>query len=175
MNNSRLYLKFPTLEDKENVLAFKQEFLRFGQEMAGTGGLDRFNTYEEWLEKVKNDPNPNPTSGRVPAGLFLAYTKEGNNLVGMLQIRYQLNEGLLKGGGHIGDCVRPTEQGKGYATEQIGLALEMCKQKEINPVLITCNKTNVASAKTIIKNGGVLENEIEDDGEMVQRYWIELQ
>ncbi len=38
-----------------------------------------------------------------------------------------------------------------------------------------CDKDNVASARTIIKNGGVLENEVLDDGIPVQRYWIKRQ
>ena len=28
--------------------------------------------------------------------------------------------------------------------------------------------------KTIIKNGGILENEVERDGSVMQRYWITL-
>ena len=36
-----------------------------------------------------------------------------------------------------------------------------------------CNRDNAASARTIVKNGGVLENEILEDGVPVQRYWIE--
>jgi predicted acetyltransferase len=40
---------------------------------------------------------------------------------------------------------------------------------------MVCDKSNVASAKTIIKNGGILENEfVDDDGEINQRYWIDL-
>ena len=40
---------------------------------------------------------------------------------------------------------------------------------------MVCDKDNIASAKTIIKNGGILENEITDeDGSVEQRYWIEL-
>lgn len=40
---------------------------------------------------------------------------------------------------------------------------------------MVCDKSNLASAKTIIKNGGILENEIvDDDGEINQRYWIDL-
>lgn len=35
------------------------------------------------------------------------------------------------------------------------------------------DRDNVASARTIQKNGGILENEIDDDGVPVQRYWIE--
>lgn len=40
---------------------------------------------------------------------------------------------------------------------------------------VTCDKDNNASARTIIANGGIFENELaEDDGSIVQRYWIEL-
>ena len=49
----------------------------------------------------------------------------------------------------------------------------------INRVLLTCDKENIASSKTIISNGGVLENEVIDEvnlGEsgIIQRYWISL-
>jgi predicted acetyltransferase len=42
-------------------------------------------------------------------------------------------------------------------------------------ILITCDKDNIGSAKTIIANNGVLENElVEDNGNIVQRYWITM-
>jgi predicted acetyltransferase len=44
----------------------------------------------------------------------------------------------------------------------------------IDPVLVTCDKSNLGSARTIQKNGGVLENEVGDGKEIVQRYWISL-
>ena len=57
----------------------------------------------------------------------------------------------------------------------IRLALTECKRLGIDKVLMVCDKTNAASAKTIIKNGGILENEVTDeDGEINQRYWISL-
>lgn len=37
-----------------------------------------------------------------------------------------------------------------------------------------CDKTNIASAKSIQNNGGVLENEILVNDNLVQRYWISL-
>lgn len=55
----------------------------------------------------------------------------------------------------------------------IALALEECDKLGIKRVLMCCNKNNLASARTIQKNGGVLQDEISDDGEIVQRYWIE--
>ena len=176
---ARLYLKFPTIEDKQEVLNVKDEFLSCGQKMAGVGGLDKLETYEQWLDKITAEKSKETCpEGRVPATMFLSKRIEDDKLIGFVQIRHDLNDVLLKYGGHIGDCVRPSEQGKGYATEQIGLALEFCKEIGIKDVLITCKKYNVASARTIIKNGGMLENEIPNEFEddvLMQRYWIEMQ
>ena len=65
-----------------------------------------------------------------------------------------------RSGGHIGDGIRPSERRKGYATAMIGLALEECRKLGINKVLMTCDKTNIGSAKSIMNNGGVLESEL---------------
>ena len=174
---SRLYLKVPTKKDKRKVLAFKKEFLESGQKVAGFAGLDKME-FDDWLTKIQNERNKETCGeGRVPATQFLAIREKDEKLVGMVQVRHELNDYLLKFGGHIGDCVRPSEQGKGYATEQIGLALAFCQVLNIDRVLITCKKDNVASARTIIKNGGILENEIPNEFEnnvMMQRYWIDL-
>lgn len=91
-----------------------------------------------------------------------------------MNIRHYLTDALLYTGGHIGDGVRPSERRKGYATAMIALALDECRKLGLDRVLMTCDKTNVGSAKSIIKNGGVLENEVLDDGVLEQRYWIDL-
>ena len=65
--------------------------------------------------------------------------------------RVKLNDYLLKYSGHIGDGIRPSERSKGYATKMILLALDECLKLGIHRVLMTCNKTNVASKKSIIK------------------------
>ena len=172
---NRLYLRFPVPEDKDEVLKFKEEFLASMQKPAGFSGLDKMD-FDEWLIKIKNDLSKETCGkNRVPATHFLAFRKEDEKLVGMVQVRHELNEHLLSVGGHIGDCVRPSEQGKGYGTEQISLALDFCKALGIKKVLMTCKKENIASARTIIKNGGILENEVQNDDEggvMMQRYWI---
>ena len=57
----------------------------------------------------------------------------------------------------------------------IALGLEECKKLGLKRVLMTCRKDNIGSAKSIINNGGILENEIkQDDGVVTQRYWIDL-
>ena len=54
----------------------------------------------------------------------------------------------------------------------IALALEECKKLGLGDILMVCDKENIGSAKSIINNGGVLENEVVVDGVVEQRYWI---
>lgn len=105
---------------------------------------------------------------------FFCIDVERDIAVGAVNIRHYLNESLLLNGGHIGDGVRPSERRKGIATKMISLALEECRKLGIFRVLMVCNQNNIGSAKSIINNGGVLENEVLVDGEMEQRYWIDL-
>lgn len=173
---SELILVFPTSEYKEKVEEYLQEFLDNGEEkIAGDGGLDRIKNFDEWLEKVQNDSILDSSKeDNVPATVYLTVRKSDNKIVGNLQIRHKLNEKLLHYGGHIGDSVRPSERRKGYATEQIRLALQKCKQLGIDNVLMDCDKSNIGSAKSIIKNGGILEKEYYVENELVQKYWISL-
>lgn len=116
------------------------------------------------------------STGRlVPDSTFFCLDTDRQKLVGAVNIRHRLNEGLLATGGHIGDGVRPSERGKGYGTQMIALALDECRKMGIDRVLMCCDETNRASARTIEKNGGVLENTLAGpDGNVVRRYWIEL-
>lgn len=133
--------------------------------------VNDFHNFDYYLKNlnVKEEKN-----GRVPDTTLFCLDKDRNILVGAVNIRYYLNDELLKTGGHIGDGIRPRERRKGYATAMIALALEECKKLGINKVLMCCDKNNIGSAKSIIKNGGVLENEVEENGHIVQRYWIQL-
>lgn len=171
-----LELVFPTKEYKKKVEEYLQEFFDNEEyEIAGDGGLDRIKNFDEWLRKIQNDLlEENIEDNRIPATLYLTIRKSDNKIVGNLQIRHKLNDKLLLYGGHIGDSVRPSERKKGYATEQIRLALQKCKELGIDNVLMDCNKSNIGSAKSIQNNGGILENEIYVDSELVQRYWISL-
>ncbi len=132
------------------------------------GDVHNFTDYMEKID-VKE-----PKEGRVPSTVFFCLDKEKDLIVGALSIRHYLNDALLKTGGHIGDGIRPSQRNKGYGKAMINKALGECKRLGIDRVLMVCDKDNVASAKTIIANGCILENEIEVDGKIVSRYWIDL-
>ena len=131
-----------------------------------------FHDFEYYLDNL--EIKEETKEGRVPDTTLFCLDKERNIFVGAVNIRNYLNEGLLRTGGHIGDGIRPSERRKGYATAMIALALEECRKLGINRVLMCCDKDNIGSAKSIIYNGGILENEVEEDGRIEQRYWIQL-
>lgn len=172
-----LILIEPTMDYAEQIMDYRGEFLERGDEMNGTSGLRRCETAEEWLELVEQARSRDTCPAEwVPSGEYISVRKSDDTLVGMVNIRWEINEQVLKFAGHIGYSVRPAERRRGYAAAQLALALEECRKRGMDRVLITCDKENIASAKTIIKNGGVLENELwnEEDKEITQRYWIEL-
>jgi predicted acetyltransferase len=176
MNNLKLIE--PTKERKLEAKEYIQEFRDYNSDINGTGGLHKLvDNYDEWLQKLEKDKDINAIDqDRVPADTYFAVRKEDNKIIGMINIRHELNDYLLKYGGHIGYCVRPTERKKGYATEILSLGLEKCKELGINKVLVTCYKDNIGSAKTIQNNGGVLENEIDssEEGKIMKKYWIDI-
>lgn len=133
----------------------------------------RKNDYKDYDSYLQGLDSPGSAEW-IPDSTYFCLDEERNIFVGAVNIRHYLNESLLFDGGHIGDGVRPSERRKGIGTKMIALALEECKKLGIYKVLMVCNKSNVASAKTIINNGGVLENEINVNGVIEQRYWIEL-
>jgi len=172
----KLNLVKPTIEYEQQAYEYIQEFKKYNSNISGSGALDeyegRYNEYLELLEKCRT----NPPKKWVKSETFMLIRESDNKLIGMINIRLNLNEVLLERGGHIGYSVRPTERRKGYNSYQLYKALEYCKENGLEKVLITCNKENIASAKSIQKYGGILENEVleEETNEVVQRYWINL-
>ncbi len=133
----------------------------------------RKNDYRDFEYYLNNLDIKEEIDGKVPDSTFFCLDEEQNIFVGAVNIRMYLTESMLLNGGHIGDGVRPSQRRKGIATKMIGLALEECRKLGIDRVLMVCDKENIGSAKSIMNNGGVLENEIEVDGVLEQRYWID--
>ncbi len=95
-------------------------------------------------------------------------------MVGVIQVRHRLNENLLNYNGHIGYAVRPGWRGKGIAKWMLRQVLHKCKGIGLDRVLITCDRENEASRRTIEACGGVFEDMRMDGGQPVLRYWIDL-
>ena len=164
----------PSIEYKQQVLQYKNEFLENGDDLAGTSYLQKYDDYEEWMKFVLDNEKESTKHTQVTASVFLAIREEDNKLVGMINIRHTLNEYLYNYGGHIGYSVRKIERRKGYAKEMLKIALEECRKLEMKKVLLTCDADNIVSTKTIKSCGGIFENEVPTEEGLTRRYWIEL-
>lgn len=112
----------------------------------------------------------------VRSSTFYLAANDGK-ILGKSSLRRELNDHLRTIGGHIGYGIRPDERRKGYGTEILRLTLEKAKELGLERVLVTCDEDNIASARIIEKNGGVLEDTYKENEMAVakQRYWIELE
>ncbi|MES5894741.1 MULTISPECIES: GNAT family N-acetyltransferase [Bacillus cereus group] len=165
----------PTYEYSEQIIEYRKAFLHAGEQPHGSSSLQNFDSLDEWFEKVSiQEVGENLQANRVPSSQFLSFEK--GELIGFVNIRHRLNPELLLESGHIGYSIHPNKRRQGYATKQLQLSLAWAQKLGLQKVLITCDKSNISSAKTIQKVGGVLENEVVSShtGEIVQRYWVEI-
>lgn len=159
-------------EDKEKILDFKREFEENNEMLHGGSKLCRMN-FEEFFESLSLSKNKETVpNGWVPSSSYIAVVDD--RIVGILNLRYELNENLLNIGGHIGYSIRKSERRNGYAKEMLRLSLDKARELGLEKVLITCNVDNLGSEKTILANGGVFENIYKDEEENVKRFWINL-
>ncbi len=115
----------------------------------------------------------------IPAG-FVAHStcwlvRDRTEVVGVSNIRHALTESLRREGGHIGYGIRPSARRQGLGIAILRSSLARAAELGIDRILVTCAKANTGSARSIVRNGGVLASEeyLADRGEIVQRYWIE--
>lgn len=175
MKNERLYLEEPTLKRKNEAIEYIEEHIKFNSNINGSGSLDNYlknSSYEEWLnylETVKNG-----LTNFVPASTYFLIRKYDDKIIGMVNIRHELNSYLYNHGGHIGYGIRPTERRKGYNKINLYLALLKCKDIGIDKVLLTVYDSNLGSIKTIKALGGKLENKVieKNTASLLGRYWI---
>lgn len=166
----------PSMDYADQIIEFRDELLALDESFAGCNGLRECQTAEEWLEYLnKISSEETCPTGLVPSDTLLYVNKNDNRAVGIIDIRRHINNPVLSSwGGHIGYTVRPSERRNGYAKRMLCDALEFCRKNGYEKILITCNSDNLASERTILANGGVLENEISVNDSRIKRYWISL-
>ena len=178
----RFYYERPSAVRKADIIEYLNEFEAAGSEINGSGSLDRILsgwTFEQALERCLSMENREyaKNAGRCPGKTFLLIRENDNRLVGTVNVRWDLNEEMLRFVGHIGYGIRPSERRKGYNKINLYLALKEAEKIGLERVMIDCAASNIASDKTIKALGGIMERcEIDPaDGEMTNVYWISVE
>ena len=109
---------------------------------------------------------------RTNCELFFCYDTTLKAILGAVCIRTKLTNDLLERGGHIALGIRPSFRNKGYGTKLVQLSVKKCNEFGINKILFVCEKNNIYSSQAILKNNGKLENEVQLQSSIIQRFWI---
>ncbi|MDN4646016.1 GNAT family N-acetyltransferase [Arthrobacter sp. PsM3] len=96
---------------------------------------------------------------------------EGDQVLGGIALRHEGNE-FVPWAGHIGYGIRPSARRRGLGTWALGRMVGEARALGMERVLLVCEAENVASAKTIMRHGGIIEDAAGSGA--VLRYWITL-
>lgn len=185
MNNNNLmetfYLETPSLDRKNEIIDYINEFVEYKSDINGTGSLDKIldgYTFEQALESCLNMQYEEYAKkfGRCPGKTFLLIRKNDNKIIGTINVRWNLTEKVKQFGGNIGYGIRPTERRKGYNKMNLYLGLIEAKKIGLDKVMLDCDVENLGSSKTMEALGGKLERtEIDPyDGILTSVYWINV-
>ncbi|MBV1853760.1 GNAT family N-acetyltransferase [Catellatospora tritici] len=133
--------------------------------------LAGFTVFVDRMKRMSDESIP-VAEGLVHATYW--WIADRGEIVGSISLRHRLNDFLLHAGGHIGYGVRPSARKRGLASWALGEVLGHARARGLDRALVTCDDTNIASARTIERNGGVLEDIRHTELGYTRRYWIDL-
>jgi predicted acetyltransferase len=181
MDGERLELAAPATRWEAAYLGFLDDFEAAGElKLPGASGAQLargdFAAFVQRLQEDERGVGLKP--GIVPSSAYwlLRHDVDGVTVLGVSHLRHTLTPSLEDVGGHIGYSIRPSERRRGYGARILALTLPHARALGLTRVLLTCDTDNVASARVIEKNGGILASEgysalVET---RVSRYWITL-
>ena len=171
MSNKLIY---PTVDFCKEIENYRNEMIQNNDSFDGCSDLRKFENMEKWVQYTYDLQDKNKIPPHYVTAEQYLLVNEKKRILGMIQLRHELNDYLLEIGGHIGYSVRPSERRKGYATRILSYALKECKKLGLDKVILGCYKKNIGSAKTIIKNGGKLIREEDYIKQVNDNYTINL-
>jgi len=166
-------IRYDSVKENEYI-SYIQEWEEEGKTIIPGASDRRGRSLFEMINKWNFDETDETIiDGFVPSTLYFL-TDDDSRIYGAIHHRHILNDNLKLHGGHIGYGVRPSERKKGYGSLMLKLLLERLDHSKNKKYLLTCDETNIASQKTIEKNGGILEMKIEFEGKLTRKYWINI-
>lgn len=163
----------PNLSHEALVMDYKREMLENQDPLNGTGGLGRYDAYEDWLKHLEDKKHLRMEGDTIPTSEYLLLDQQ-NTLYAMVNVRHFLDDELRQTYGHAGASVRPKYRKQGYAKLALSMALEVIQSLGEEAAMISCSVFNLGSRKTIEACGGIFEHIVMDHEDNVEMriYWI---
>ncbi|MGV9382884.1 GNAT family N-acetyltransferase [Nonomuraea sp. NPDC003707] len=145
-----------------------------GLRLAPEAELDSPEVFSAWVKELRQQSDRSVALGDGSVHATYWWIVEDDDYLGAIDLRHYLNAVLLDIGGHIGYSIRPSARRRGLATWALGAVLPEARAFGMDQVLVTCDDDNVGSARSIERNGGVLEDVRTTEVGVKRRYWITL-
>lgn len=153
-------LLYPAWEYSEQCAELLREWKASGEEIH-PGALRRCPCLQNSNLSRRNWENWLVEEQQQGQQLFFLLREDGK-LLGAVSIRPHEQGESLRINGHCGYGIRPSERRKGYAVEMLRMAVKLLQEQRVMPVIVTCDRENIASANTIKRCGGTEVGEIFD-------------
>lgn len=114
--------------------------------------------FRSWLDRLSNDER-----------CTYWWITEHDAVLGGIALRHSSHP-LVPRAGHLGYGIRPSARGRGLATWAVARIVGQASILGMERVIAVCEVDNTASAKTLERQGGVLETTSQEKA--VLRYWI---
>ena len=97
----KFYFEKPSIERKDEIIEYLDEFVKNNSDINGSGSLDNIYsgyTFEEALERCLNMENEEyaKSVGRCPGKTFLLIRENDNRIVGTINVRWNLTKEMLQ-------------------------------------------------------------------------------
>jgi predicted acetyltransferase len=109
--------------DESALTDFLSDFARAGEERIPAYFADPSWSHEETVRRFEAWSRGEDLDSGWVASSTLFLVEEGR-ILGVVNLRHQLNDHLLRTGGHVGFSVRPTERRKGHGTRLLEEAMD---------------------------------------------------
>jgi predicted acetyltransferase len=125
--------------------------------------------FRRFVDEVRAQELPQTRRPAIFVPTTTLWWVDGPDYLGRLAIRHQLAPGRIgERNGHVGYDVRPSARRRGHAGAMLAAALPVAAKLGLDRVLLTCDEDNVASRRTIERNGGVYLDRLDEK----LRFWV---
>ncbi len=127
--------------------------------------------FDHWVDGLIAEETTPAAPGMVTC--TYRWVVEGDEYLGSIALRHELNDWLRAYGGHVGYGIRPSARGRGLASAALAAVIASAAERGMPEVLLVCDATNTASRRVVERNGGRYERSVVDpDGHVLRHSWI---